>query len=69
MSLTTEHFWSPYKSRFKKKLLEDPLVKMTQEQFEAKVREVGDSFTQEECTRLLRSNFAYMRQMLNKYRE
>ena len=25
-----EHLWSPYKNRFKKKLQEDPLVKITQ---------------------------------------
>ena len=50
-------------------MLEDPLVKIAQAQFEAKVRSVGESFTPEETRRLLRSNHAYMRQMLVKHRD
>ena len=55
-----EHFWSPFKLRFKKKLMENPLQKINQREFTQKVIEVGNSFTALETSNLLRSNHAYM---------
>ena len=46
--------------------MEDPLQKITQSQFEDKVKEVGNSFTAQETKNLLRSNHAYLRYMLTR---
>ena len=59
-----EHFWGVYKRRFKKLLMLNPERKWTQAEFEDKVRNVGASFTEEECKNLLRSNHGWMLHML-----
>ena len=59
---------SPFKSRFKKKLMENPFYKLDQPVFTEKVIEVGNSFTAEETRNLLRSSHAYMHHMLLKSR-
>ena len=59
-----EHFWGVYKRRFKKLLMLNPERKWTQAEFEDKVRNVGASFTGEECNNLLRSNHGWMLHML-----
>ena len=45
-------------------LMLNPERKWTQAEFEDKVRNVGASFTEEECKNLLRSNHAWMLHML-----
>ena len=64
-----EIYWGTYKRKFRKLLQVNPSANWTQEMFEERVMQVGNSFTEEETGNFLRANHSYMLQLLERFPE
>ena len=62
-----ETYWGHYKRRFKKLLQIYPEREWTQADFENRAKQVGDKFTEEETSNLLRANHKYMLHVLDQF--
>ena len=64
-----ETYWGVYKTKFRKLLQVNPKVRWSQDDFEERVRQAGNSIGEEETQNLLRANHGFMLQLLERFPE